>query len=128
VGWQLQCVAPLLSPGADASRSSALRRRARQLDREGAPGARLADQRDAAAVGLDDLPADPQAQTEPAELLPGDSPFEALEDAGLIRRVDPDAVVPDLEEHVLGPPLQPDLDGLAGTVLGRVADQVVDEL
>ena len=77
---------------------------------------------------LDDLAADPEAEPESAELLARDGALEPFEHALLILRLDPDPVVADLEEHVRFPALQPHFDRLAGAVLGRVADQVVDQL
>src|SRR5690606_28184634 len=80
-------------PGAAARRSADRRRGQRQLDREGRPVARPAVDPHRAAVRVDDLPHDPQAEPEAAEVARGHRPLEALEDALVALRRDPDAAV-----------------------------------
>src|SRR5689334_24949660 len=112
----------LPDPGA-ASRATTPARRAGELHRKGAPLAGGADHRNPPSVRLDDLPADPEAQAEAAELLARDGALEALEDPGLVGRLDPDAVVAHGEEDVVRPALQAHLDRFPRAVLGGVADQ-----
>src|SRR5207244_1821863 len=88
----------------------------------------LALDHDPAARRLDDLPRDPEAEPETAEIARRHRPFEALEDALLLLRIDANAVVGDLENRLATVGAQLDLDGLAGAIFDRVGQKVRDHL
>src|SRR5439155_16945450 len=98
------------------------------LDPECGTEARLADELDGAAVRLDHLSRDPEAEAESAESAAGHGALEALEDPSLIGRIDADAVIADFEHHALPVLGELDFHRLAGAVLHGIADQVVDHL
>src|SRR5690606_1618807 len=97
-------------------------------DLEGGALAQRALHANGAAVGLDDLPRDPQAQAEAAVVAGGDGALETAEDAFLVRGGDADAVV--LDDDVGGFAILEDLDDdrLALAVLDGVGEEVVDDL
>src|SRR5204863_10071261 len=92
----------------------------RKLDDEGRAAARLAVDRDGAAVGLDDVSADVEAETQPAVVAHWRGALEASEQALEVFRADADATVLDREAHRDAVPLHVDVDGLAGAVLDGV--------
>ena len=69
----------------------------RQVEREGRAVARLAVDRQRPAVRDRDLPADVEAEAEPADAACGRDAFERMEDPGLIGARDPRACVLDVE-------------------------------
>src|SRR5581483_6075797 len=90
--------------------------------------ARRARERDRAAHGVDDLLRDPEPEPEAAVVARGDGALEAAEEAGLVLRRDPDAVVPDDEARGPLDAVELDLDRLAAAVLRGVADEVREHL
>src|SRR5262245_36499577 len=99
-----------------------------ERDHELGAVAGLAVHRDRAPGGLDHLARDPEAEAETAVLAGADRALEALEDAGLLRRVDADAVVAHHQHGAIALAPQLDVDRLAAAVLHRVREQVRQEL
>src|SRR5262249_18313582 len=79
---------------------------------------------DRATVLFDDLPRDPQAEPETADVPVDGGALEALEDARLIAGGDADAVVADDEDGASAAAKHAHLDALAAGVLDGVGDEV----
>ena len=92
------------------------------------PCARRAVQRDAASQRLGQLAGDPEADARARVLAFDGGPFEALKDPLLVGGRDADAVIAHGQPDHRLVALALDLDGGAGPVLDRVADQVGDDL
>src|SRR5262252_7618593 len=75
---------------------------------------------DAPARSLDNLPGDPQAQAEAAEVPRRDRALEPLKDAVLLGRLDSDAVIDHVEHGITAFASHLDFDGVASAVLDRV--------
>src|SRR4051794_37064482 len=100
----------------------------RQIYREGRSLPRLALHTDLPAVCSGNLSRDVETKPEPAILANGNSALEALENASLILLPDPDTVIADLQLRQFPIARQGDLDGLAGPVFDRIAEEIDDHL
>src|SRR5262245_28501794 len=75
-----------------------------------------------------DLPRDPQAESEPADMAGGDGALEAIEDALAIRIGDADPMIAHAHSRVAAVLLHADDDRSTASVLDRVREQIVDHL
>src|SRR5688500_2472371 len=99
-----------------------------QLDDEARTLIDLALHRYPTTVSCGQLAHDPEAQAQTSEVPGVVRAFEALEDAGLIPRADPDAVIAHDQPRRAVLLVDRDLDRLAGAVLQRVREQVGQDL
>src|SRR4051794_4387298 len=97
-----------------------------ELDPEGRAGAGPALEADRAAVRLDDLARDREAEPRPGDAARRRVPAEELrEDLRLVGQRDADAVVDDLEPQTVAAVVHDELDRAA---LRRVLDGVADQV
>src|SRR5206468_7699100 len=94
-----------------------------QVDRESRATFRLAGDLNAAAVSRHDLARQPQTQAKPTEVLLGDGPLEALEDALLVVIRDADPLVAHGHPAAVPAILDRDVHGAPGAVFDGVVDQ-----
>src|SRR3990172_8244820 len=99
-----------------------------KLDREGRSSAWAALYADRASMGLDDPAADVEPQAESAIVIGGDPALQAVEDAGLESRVDPDPGIRDGHSRDPVRGTDRDRDRLALAELHGVRKQVSDDL
>src|SRR5690606_28194986 len=116
---------PARKPPSAAFRAGPL---ARQLHHEPRARAGRALDPHLAAVGLDELAHDPQAEPEPAEAAVRDGALEPLEDPGLVLEGDPDPLIGDGDAGARPALLDAHPDRLARAELERVAQQVRQHL
>src|SRR5438309_47242 len=102
--------------------------REREVHHERRALARNAAHSDGAPERLHDLPDDPEAQPEPAEVLARDGALEALEDPALVLGRDPDSGVAHLVANASVVRRHRESDRLAASELEGVREQVREDL